>query len=70
MSCIVVFTNFQKSNICCLVPELCNLTGLTESMKSNFKLMKALQTYTLITPEERHKELIDFIDRINGMKKS
>jgi len=57
----------QDSDICCLVPELCNLTGLTEAMKSDFKLMKALQIHTLVTPSVRQQSIIDFVNRINGM---
>lgn len=37
-------------------------------MKSDFKLMKALQTHTLVTPEVRQKAIIDFVNRINGME--
>lgn len=70
---IIILSNtiyfLQDSDICCLVPELCNLTGLTEAMKSDFKLMKALQTHTLVTPELRQNAIIDFINRINGMTK-
>jgi len=36
-------------------------------MKSDFKLMKALQAYTLVSPEVRQKAIIDFIKRINGI---
>jgi len=61
------FFYLQDSDICCLVPELCNLTGLTEAMKSDFKLMKALQMHTLITPSVRQMAIIDFVNRINGM---
>ncbi|XP_026821095.1 piwi-like protein Ago3 isoform X2 [Rhopalosiphum maidis] len=56
----------EDSDICCLVPELCNLTGLTEAMKSDFKLMKALQNHTLVTPEVRQNAIIDFVNRINA----
>lgn len=38
----------------CLVPELCQLTGLTDDQKSNFRLMKDVATYTRITPNQRH----------------
>ncbi|XP_015367176.1 PREDICTED: protein argonaute-3-like [Diuraphis noxia] len=61
--------NSKKVNdlgICCLVPELCNLTGLTDAMKSDFKLMKALQQHTLVTPEVRQNAIIEFVNRING----
>lgn len=49
------------------MPELCNLTGLSETMKSDIKLMKALQGHTIVTPELRQKAIIDFINRINGI---
>lgn len=38
----------------CLVPELCQLTGLTDDQRSNFRLMKDVATYTRITPNQRH----------------
>ncbi|XP_050528911.1 piwi-like protein Ago3 [Daktulosphaira vitifoliae] len=47
-----------------LVPELCNLTGLTENMKTNFKLMKALHAYTLVSPEVRQGSLMNFVERV------
>lgn len=50
------------------MPELCYMTGLTESMKNNRQLMISLREYTLVTPEVRQKSLIDFVDRIKGMK--
>lgn len=59
--------NLQDSNSCCLVPELCNLTGLSEKMKCDFKLMQALQKHTTVTPEKRQNTLIDFINSVNGM---
>lgn len=37
-------------------------------MKTDFKLMKALQTHTLVTPEVRQNAIIDFVNRINGKK--
>lgn len=57
----------QDSDICCLVPELCNLTGLTDAMKSDFKLMKALQIHTLVTPEVRQNSIVNFVIRMNGI---
>lgn len=38
----------------CLVPELCQLTGLTDDQRNNFRLMKDVATYTRITPNQRH----------------
>ncbi|VVC30372.1 Ribonuclease H-like domain,Piwi domain,PAZ domain [Cinara cedri] len=57
--------NSKDSDVCCLVPEICNLTGLTEIMKSDFKLMKALQMHTLVTPQVRQRAIIDFVNSIN-----
>jgi len=39
-----------------LVPELCHLTGVTDPMRSNFKLMRALADQTRLPPTERVKE--------------
>merc|ERR1719474_305990 len=48
-----------------LVPELCNMTGLSEEQRSNFQLMKALGTYTRQDPKKRCETLKKFSDRIN-----
>ncbi|XP_022162768.1 piwi-like protein Ago3 [Myzus persicae] len=63
---IKIIFNLQDSDICCLVPELCYLTGLTEAMKTNWKLMKVLQTLTLVTPEVRQNAIIELVNRINA----
>lgn len=52
----------------CLIPELCQLTGLTEDQRSNFRLMKDVATYTRITPNQRHaafKKVTLFIGLVN-----
>lgn len=36
-----------------LVPELCRATGLTEDMRTNFRTMKELSTYTRVGPASR-----------------
>ncbi|KAL4105103.1 hypothetical protein QTP88_020376 [Uroleucon formosanum] len=58
--------NADNSSICCLVPELCNLTGLTDAMKADFKLMKVLQNHTLVTPEVRQNAIVEFVNRVNA----
>ena len=40
-----------------LVPELCNMTGLTDQMKSNFKVMKDVAQFTRVTPMQRQEVL-------------
>lgn len=60
------FKIFQDDFIC-LVPELCNLTGLTNKMTSDFKLTRTLQKYTTITPGVRQKALIELVNSVNGI---
>jgi aubergine len=52
-----------------LVPELCRLTGLTDDMRANFKLMSALATHTRVGPSERISKLLDFSKRLRGEQK-
>merc|ERR550519_1104855 len=48
-----------------LVPELCNMTGLTDEQRANFALMKAMAEYTRQTPDKRVEALNNFSKRIN-----
>ncbi|XP_069699949.1 piwi-like protein Ago3 isoform X2 [Periplaneta americana] len=48
----------------CLVPELCHLTGLTDEMRSDFRVMKDISMYTRITPNQRQAALKKFIRNI------
>ncbi|KAL0871086.1 hypothetical protein ABMA27_004891 [Loxostege sticticalis] len=48
----------------CLVPELCQLTGLTDDQRSNFRLMKDVATYTRITPNQRHAAFKKYIQNV------
>lgn len=58
--------HLQDSNVCCLVPELCHLTGITLAMIDDKKLMRELRNRTMNGPEDRQRSLIGFIKRING----
>lgn len=49
-----------------LVPELCQMTGLTDKQRENFHLMKALAEHTRIGPQKRIQKLVDFAKRLNG----
>ena len=49
-----------------LVPELCNMTGLSEEQRANFKLMADLGKITRQGPEERSKSLKKFSNRLNS----
>lgn len=47
----------QKSEILLLIPELCCLTGITDSMRANFHLMEAIAKHTRVPPSERVNKL-------------
>merc|ERR550517_1361310 len=49
-----------------LVPELCNMTGLTDQMKADFKVMKDVAQFTRVTPNQRNQALKKFIDNVNN----
>ena len=38
-----------------LIPELCSLTGLTDQMKADFKVMKDVAQFTRVTPTQRQE---------------
>ncbi|XP_063537171.1 piwi-like protein Ago3 isoform X1 [Cydia strobilella] len=48
----------------CLVPELCQLTGLSDDQRSNFRLMKDVATYTRIDPNQRHAAFKKYIQNV------
>jgi aubergine-like protein len=47
-----------------LVPELCRMTGLTDSMRTNFPLMQDLAKYTRLGPSQRVERLQKFNSRL------
>merc|ERR1719192_275314 len=49
-----------------LVPELCNMTGLSDDQRANFKLMKDLGSYTRQDPKKRMETLMKFSQRIHS----
>lgn len=53
-----------------LIPELCRATGMTDEMRSDFKLMQDLSTYTRLNPENRVKALNKFNRRIQTTEES
>ncbi|KAM5200114.1 piwi-like protein 3 isoform 2-T2 [Hipposideros larvatus] len=44
-----------------LVPELCHLTGLTDTMRKDYVVMRDLATQTRLDPEERQLKLKEFM---------
>ncbi|KAL0880899.1 hypothetical protein ABMA27_002071 [Loxostege sticticalis] len=49
-----------------LVPELCRQTGLSDAMRADFHLMRALDVHTKIGPDMRIKKLLHFNKRFTG----
>lgn len=47
-----------------LIPELCYLTGLTDKMRADYRIMKDLSTHTRLTPEKREERLNRFVGNI------
>uniref|UniRef100_A0A336LSU2 CSON003002 protein n=1 Tax=Culicoides sonorensis TaxID=179676 RepID=A0A336LSU2_CULSO len=59
-----------SDEVIALIPELCRATGLTDEMRSNFRLMKAVAEHTRIGPAQRVRRLIDFNRRLQNTVKS
>ena len=45
-----------------LVPELCHMTGLTDEMRSDFRVMKDLAVHTRVEPMQRVDTLTRFME--------
>ncbi|XP_059471970.1 piwi-like protein Siwi [Neocloeon triangulifer] len=52
-----------------LIPELCRITGLTDQMRSNYRLMSALAEHTRVGPSKRVEKMIQFARRLMGEDK-
>lgn len=50
----------------CFIPELSYLTGLTDTMREDFRVMKDIASYTRITPNQRVNSLRTFIRNVNS----
>lgn len=48
-----------------LIPQLCSMTGITESMRNDFSVMKDISNYTRVLPGARATELEAFLRSIN-----
>jgi aubergine-like protein len=59
----------QPENII-LIPELSRATGLTDSLRANFRLMQQISAYTRLSPEDRVTALRRFNRRIQSTPES
>ncbi|XP_067125118.1 piwi-like protein 1 [Centruroides vittatus] len=55
----------EKSNLIYLIPELCCMTGITDEMRADFRVMRDLSKHTRLEPDRRVSNLLTFINRIN-----
>lgn len=49
----------------CLIPELCHVTGLTDQMRADFRVMKDVAQHTRISPSQRIHALKGYLKRVN-----
>uniref|UniRef100_A0AAG5D8I8 Uncharacterized protein n=1 Tax=Anopheles atroparvus TaxID=41427 RepID=A0AAG5D8I8_ANOAO len=54
----------------CLVPEICYLTGLTDELRSDFKVMRDIATHTRVTPNQRMAAMEQFCKNVNSNEKA
>ncbi|KAL8604204.1 hypothetical protein ACOMHN_014772 [Nucella lapillus] len=59
-----------RIELICLIPGLCHLTGLTDDLRQNFKVMKDLSAHTRSTPSQRLMTMRKFVDCINNNAES
>lgn len=60
----------EEPKLICLIPELCFMTGLTDAMISDFKVMKDIAVYTRVQPENRQLALQKFINNVRNNPES
>ncbi|XP_001663870.2 protein aubergine [Aedes aegypti] len=53
-----------------LVPELCQMTGLTDQMRNDFRMMRAMSDYTRLNPDRRIERLETFNRRLQTTPES
>lgn len=55
-----------KPGLVCLIPELCYITGLTDAVRQDFRVMKDIAAHTRVSPMQRQQAMMKFIDNINS----
>ncbi|XP_020807330.1 protein piwi [Drosophila serrata] len=60
----------NASDVVVLIPELCRVTGLTDNMRSNFQLMRAMSEHTRMNPDRRIDRLRKFNHRLQNTTES
>ncbi|KAF7287303.1 hypothetical protein GWI33_001668 [Rhynchophorus ferrugineus] len=60
----------KEDRMVCLIPELCYLTALSDSMRSDFSLMKEVAQCTKVSPQQRLLALKNYIDNVKNCAKA
>lgn len=55
-----------QNDVVRLVPEICQMTGLSEEIRSNFHIMKALATHLHQPPDKRFDNIKNFMKRVRS----
>jgi len=55
----------EVEKLICLVPELCLLTGMTDQMRADFRIMKEVSNFTRLNPQKRKEAMKKFVDAVN-----
>ncbi|XP_060658910.1 protein piwi [Drosophila nasuta] len=62
--------NTNANELVILIPELCRVTGLTDNMRSNFQLKRAMADHTQLNPARRIDRLRTFNRRLQTTPES
>lgn len=60
----------EVDKILLLVPELCRATGLTDTMRADFRMMKAMAVHTQMDPINRTNRLLELTASLNTRPES
>lgn len=56
----------EEPRLVCLVPELCTLTGLTDTMRADFRVMKDIAGHTRVNPTQRQHSLMQYVRNVRA----
>lgn len=62
---LLLHTDRRSNRTVLLIPELCNMTGLTDEMRKDFKVMKDLARHTMVAPATRQQTVQQFAQTVN-----
>ncbi|XP_035670589.1 piwi-like protein 1 [Branchiostoma floridae] len=60
----------DRDEVLCLIPELCCMTGLTDNMRQDFRVMKDIAVHTRVTPMQRDLAMRKFIKNVDSNPKA